>query len=318
MRKLIDAAFSRTRLIILALLAILLAGAQAYTSLPKEAEPDVTIPTIYVSLAHEGISPEDAERLLVRPMEQELQSIPGLDEIRAVAGEGYASLTLEFDAGFDSDEALREVREQVEIAQSELPADTDEPRVQEVSVALFPVLTAALSGSLPERELISRARDLRDALEGLEPVIEVDIAGDRESVLDVIVDPSRLQAYDLSFEQVINNVQRNNRLVAAGAVESAAGNVGVKVPGVIESYSDVQRLPLKTDGERVVTFGDVGQIQRTFKDPNGFARVNDQSAVALEIKKRVGANVIETVEQARAVIAQHQADWGGALQVDYL
>ncbi|WP_070987882.1 efflux RND transporter permease subunit [Halofilum ochraceum] len=318
MRALIDAAFARTRLVGLALIAILIAGAQAYTNIPREAEPEVTIPTAYVSLIHEGISPTDAERLLLRPMEQELQSIPGLEEIRSVAGEGYATLTLEFDAGFDPDAALRDVREKVDIAQSELPAATEEPRVTEVNTALFPVLTVALSGSLPERDLVARARELRDALEGLGPVLEVDLAGDRESVLDVVVDPNRLQAYDLSFDQVVNRVQRNNRLVAAGAVESAAGNIGVKVPGVIETYGDVQALPLKTAGDRVVTFGDVARIQRTFKDPNGFARVDGEPAIALEVKKRVGANIIETVEQARSVIARHRESWGSSVRVDYL
>ncbi|EED35209.1 acriflavin resistance protein [Luminiphilus syltensis NOR5-1B] len=318
MYTLINAAFSRTRLVILALLAILLAGAQAYTSIPKEAEPDVTIPTIYVSLVHEGISPKDAERLLLRPMEQELRAIPGLEEIRSVGSQGHASLTLEFDAGFDPDEALRDVREKVDVAKSELPSETEEPRVQEINPALFPVLTVALSGSLPERELLARARTLRDALEGISSVLEVDIAGDRESVVDIIVDPHRLQAYDLSFDEVLTRVRRNNRLVAAGAVESEAGNISVQVPGVIESYSDVQRLPLKVDGEQVVTFGDVGSIYRTFKDPNGFARVNGEPAIALEVKKRVGANIIETVEEARQIIGQHLTDWEGDLQADYL
>ena len=106
-------------------------------TIPKESQPDVAIPIIYVSMTYQGISPEDAERLLVRPMEKELKAIEGIKEMRAIAGEGHASVTLEFDAGFDSDQALLDVREKVDTAKSKLPAETDEPSIHEVNVALI-------------------------------------------------------------------------------------------------------------------------------------------------------------------------------------
>ncbi|MCG8125754.1 MAG: efflux RND transporter permease subunit, partial [Candidatus Thiodiazotropha taylori] len=143
MNTLIDLAFSRSRAVLLSLLFILLAGAMAYNGIPKESEPDIAVPIIYVSMSHEGISPEDAERLLVRPMEKELQSIAGLKEMKSTAGEGHASVQLEFSAGFDSKQALTDVREKVDIAKVKLPDATDEPEVVEVNVALFPVLTVS-------------------------------------------------------------------------------------------------------------------------------------------------------------------------------
>ena len=135
MNAIIDAAFERTRTVVLAFVMIVIMGAVAYTTIPKEADPDIQIPIIYVSLTYEGISPEDSERLLVRPMEKELQSIEGIKEMRSMAGEGYGSITLEFYAGFDSNKALEDVREKVDIARAELPLETDEPRVNEVNIA---------------------------------------------------------------------------------------------------------------------------------------------------------------------------------------
>lgn len=318
MKSLIDAAFTRTRTVALAFVMIITMGAFAYVSIPKESEPDIPIPTIYVAIPHEGISPEDAERLLARPMEKELQSIEGLKEMRASAGEGYASVVLEFDAGFDPDQALLDVREKVDLAKSELPPDTDEPRVTEINIALFPVLSVALSGDVPERTLVRLARDLRDKLETLGGVLEVDIGGDREAVLEVLVDPTILETYNLSFADVVNSVSRNNQLVAAGALETAAGRMVIKVPGVIEEIDDILTLPVKTVGDTVVKFQDVAAVRRTFKDPQGFARVGNRPALVLEVKKRVGANIIETIEEVKSIVKAEQAVWPAGVQVSFM
>ncbi|MGD2025107.1 MAG: efflux RND transporter permease subunit, partial [Methyloceanibacter sp.] len=285
MNAIIDAAFRRSRTVVLAFVMIIIMGAIAYTTIPKEAEPDIQIPIIYVSMTYEGISPEDSERLLVRPMEKELQSIEGIKEMRSMAGEGYGSVTLEFYAGFDSNKALQDVREKVDIARAELPLETDEPRVNEVNIALFPVITVGLSGNVPERTLVRIARDLRDKIEGLSGVLDVDIGGDREELLEIVVDPMMLETYDISFGDISNTVARNNRLVAAGALESVAGRMVLKVPGVLEDVRDIFSLPVKVVDNTVVKFSDVATIRRTFKDPQGFARVDGAPALALEVKK---------------------------------
>lgn len=318
MYRLIDAAFDRTRTALLLFVFILLSGISAYVDIPKEADPDVAIPLIYVSMTHEGISPEDAERLLIRPMEKELQSIEGLKELTATASEGHASVMLEFDAGFDASRALQDVREKVDIAKTQLPADTDEPSVNEINVALFPVLTAILSGPVEERALVGLARNLQDRIESLPGVLEVDIGGDREELLEVVVDPLVLETYNIGYEELFSLISRNNRLVAAGAMDTGAGRMVVKVPGVIEDMDDVLDLPVKVAGGTVITFRDVALVRRTFKDPQGFARVNGQPAVALEIKKRIGANIIETIEQTRAIIEQARQSWPASIQVDYI
>ncbi|WPL17859.1 Multidrug transporter MdtC [Thiorhodovibrio winogradskyi] len=315
---LIDLAFARSRTVLLTLAFVLISGASAYQSIPKEAEPDVTVPIIYVSMTHEGIAPEDAERLLVRPMEKELQSIEGIKEMTGTAGEGFASVQLEFLAGFDSRKALADVRERVDIAKAELPASTEEPRVHEVNVALFPVLTIALSGSLPERGLVRIARDLKDRIEALSGVLEVDIGGDREALMEILVDPAVMHTYDVSYGELFDLISSNNRLVAAGALETGAGRLVLKVPGVIEDLTDVLAMPVKVADGQVVTFGDVAQIRRGFKDPQGFARVGGQPAVTLEVKKRVGANIIDTIAAVRAIVAEERVHWPASLQVAFM
>ncbi len=317
MRNLIEAAFNRSRTVLALLVLILIAGSTAYITIPKEAEPDVAIPIIYVSMNHEGISPEDAERLLVRPMERELQTIEGIKEMRSTATQGHASVLLEFDAGFDSDRALADVREQVDLAKNELPTDTDEPTVNEVNVALFPVLVVTLAGDVPERTLLTLARDLKDQIEGLREVLEADIAGDREEVVEVIVDPLMLDSYGISYQELIDFIWRNNKLVAAGALDSGQGRFAVKVPGLFESAQDVLSLPVKVEGDRVVTFGDITDVRRTFKDPTSFARVNGRPAISLEISKRVGENIIDTVEKVRAIVDAERARWPDAVKVSY-
>ncbi|WP_346350659.1 efflux RND transporter permease subunit [Oceanimonas sp. AH20CE76] len=318
MRALIQAAVYRSRATLLFFILLLLGGVGAYQVIPKEANPDVTIPMMYVSMALEGISPEDGERLLVRPMEQELRTLEGVKKMTSTASEGHASVMLEFDAGFDPKQALQEVREKVDLAQSELPQEAEEPVVHEINVALFPVLSVALSGPLSEGELVMIARRLKDEIEGIAEVLEVDIGGDREDLLEILVDPQVLDSYGIDYTQLFNLVSRNNRLVAAGSLDTGAGRLAIKVPGVIENLDDVLGLPLKVSGDSVVTFSDVATIRRTFKDPAGFARINGQPGVVLEVSKRAGANIIETIEQVKALLAQAEPLLPDGVEIDYI
>ncbi len=318
MNTLIQAAIERSRTVLLLLLLILTAGGLAYVKIPKEAAPDVDIPIFFVSVTYSGISPEDSERLLVRPLERELQPVAGLKELTSRAGEGFALLRLDFEAGYDNRQAMADVREKVDLARGQLPSGTDEPQVMEVDLSMFPVLVTTLSGPVPERTLVRIARDLRDRLEALPGVLEVQIGGDREDVLEVIADPLVMETYRIPYQQLIEAIDRNNRLVAAGAMDTGAGRVTLKLPGVIESLEDVLELPVKVENGTVVTFGDVATGRRGFKDPEGFARINGQPGVALEIRKRAGANILDTVEQAKAVIAEAQSEWPETVRVDHL
>ena len=312
----IELAMLRSRTVVLSLLVVLIGGVIAYATIPKEAEPDIEIPIIYVSIVHEGISPEDAERLLVRPMEQELRSIEGVKEMTANAYEGGANVQHEFDAGIDTKRALQDVREKTDLAQAKLPNETEEPTVNEVKMSRFdPMLVLNLAGNVPERTLTTIAKDLKEKLEGLTGVLEVNLIGTREELMEVVVDPLAMESYGLDQAQIIQFVSRNNRLVAAGALHSSEGRFPVKVPGVFESAEDVLDLPIKAVGERVVHFGDIAQVRRTYKDAESVARLNGKPALAIEVVQRAGANVLDTIAEVKALIAEEQAYWPGDIEI---
>ncbi len=320
MLAIINAALGRSRTMLMLLVLLLIAGVSTYLVIPKESNPDITIPIIYVSMSHQGISPEDSERLLVRPMEQELRSIEGIKEMTAVAGEGHGSVTLEFSVGVDLDKALTDVRDAVDLVKPNLPEESDEPTVHEVTLAAEQaVLSVVLYGTVPERTAVQIARKLQDKLESYKQILEVDIAGDREDVVEIIVDPLLLESYGLDQAAIYNLIALNNRVVAAGFVDTGYGRFSVKVPSVFESLKDVLELPIKVDGKQVVTFGDIATVRKAFRDPNSYARLNGEKAIVLDIKKRSGENIIETVEIVKAVLsgAQQLDDWPNNLLVKY-
>ncbi len=318
MNAIIDAAFSRSRVVVIALIMILTVGAYAYSAIPKESNPEIPLPLFYVSTGLDGISPTDAERLLLEPMEAEFGSISGLDSMNSDASEGFASIQLEFAPGGDNQEALDKVREAADRVQSDLPDDARDITITEINTALFPIITAILSGPVPERTLNSLAEDLQEEIEGLEGVLEASIGGQRFEFLEVLIDPTVFQTYNLSFDELISQITRNNRLIAAGAIETGSGRIVLKVPGLIEDLSDVMSMPVKVRGDAVVTFGDVATIRRTFEDPDSFARINGQPALALEITKRSGANIIETVAAVKEVVERLQAEWPDSVNVTFL
>ncbi len=318
MTGIIDAAISRTRTILSVLVIVIVAGLISYVNIPKEADPDIPIPFIFVSLTLQGISPEDAERLLIKPVEVEVQSIEGLTEMRSFAAQGVGGVILEFDVNFDKDKALIDVRDKVDNARAELPEDADEPRVVEFNTSTFPVLIVTLSGDVPERTLFRLARRLQDQVEGLGGVLEVELLGQREELLEVVVDPAALESYDVSATELINAVTLNNRLVAAGSLDTGEGRFSVKVPGLIETAEDVYNLPVKTsDSDGLVTLQDIAEIRRTFLDANGYARFNAKPTMALQVTKRVGANIIEVISSVRTLVDEESQNWPSAVQVNY-
>ena len=311
----IDAAISRSRTTVAALALLLVTGFVAYLQIPKEADPDISIPIIYVNLSHEGIAPEDAERLLARPMEIELRSIEGLKELSSTAYHGGAYLLLEFDVGFDADQALIDVREQVDRAKPELPEDTDEPNVVEINLSEFPVIVVTLGGEIPERTLLGIARDLEDRLEGIPSVLDAKIGGERQEVVEIVIDPMLMESYGLDAGQVLQSVARSNTLIAAGQLDTGRGRFAIKVPGLFESVHDILDMPLKVSGDSAIRVRDIATVRRTLKDRKTVARVNGKPALSLEVSKRIGENIIETTDAVRRVVEAERAHWPAGVEV---
>ncbi len=300
----IGAAMSRSRTVLLGLVVIFVAGLYTYLTIPKEAEPDIEVPLIYVRITHDGISPEDAERLLVRPIEQEIRTVEGIKQMTAEAYEGGASISVEFEAGIDTNRALQDIRERVDSASAEFPSETEDPTINEVKMSQEdPMLVLNLAGDVPERALARIADDLKEKIEGVSGVLEVNLIGKREELMEVVVDPLAMESYGLDQAQIINFVARNNKLVAAGALQTSEGRFPVKVPGVFESPEDVLDLPIKAVGERIVHFSDIAEVRRTYKDAESYARLNGKPALAIEVIQRGGTNLIEAKQSKRSSLS---------------
>lgn len=317
MRNPVDYAINHARLTIAILVFLLVAGFVAYVSIPKEAEPDVTIPIVYVNVTQRGISPEDAERLILKPLETNLKSVANVKEMRSAAFEGGGYVLLEFEAGFDSDAAIADVRAKVDDAKSDLPTDADEPTVQEVNLSLFPVLVVSLGGDVPERTLLQLARQAETSIEQVPGVLSAELRGARDEAVEIITEPMLLQSYNVPLDQLISSFNLGNSLVAAGAIESHSGRFAVKVPSLIETPKDILDYPIAVSGNASVKLSDVAEVRPTFKDPTSITRVNGKPAIAIEVSKRTGANLVDTVDATKKVVEELRKTWPGTVEVTF-
>ncbi len=304
--QIVETAIRNARLTISVLIFLMIAGAQAYVTIPKEAEPDVQIPIIYVSMTYQGISPEDSERLLLRPMETSLKTITGIKEMKSTAYQGGGNVLMEFQAGTDLNKALDDVRTKVSEAKRDLPQGTDEPTVNEVNISEFPVLVVTLSGDVPERVLTRAGRELRDRIEEIPGVLDAALQGVRDDLVEVIVDPAKLTSYGIRLDTMIQGVTANNQLIAAGALEGTEGRYAIKVPSLIETIEDVANLPVLSGGNATVRARDIAAIRNTAKDPETITRLDGKPAIAIEVSKRTGANLVDTVDAVKQVTEAFQ------------
>ena len=314
MTGLVDWAAGRARMVLAFIALSILAGAFAYASLPKEGEPDIEIPAIFVSLPFPGISAEDAEKLLVKPMETELADLDGLKSMQATASEGYAIVVLEFEFGWNKSQTLADVRDAMNKAEAEFPDGAEQYTIDEFNFSEFPIVVVNLTDPLPERTLLRVAKDLQDRLEGLDAVLEASLTGHRDEMVEVVIDPLRLEAYNVTAGELISVVTNNNQLIAAGEIETETGAFAVKIPSSFDEQQDIYNLPVKVDGDRVVTLSDLAEIRLTFEDRAGTARFNGENTVALQVVKRKGFNIIDTVALIEAEVDAEVATWPAELR----
>ena len=309
---------NRPKTVLTMMAVMIVAGVLSYISIPKEANPDIDVPVYFVTVNQRGISPGDAERLLVRPLETSLRGLDGLKEVTAIAGQGYAAVILEFNIETEKDKVLADIRDKVDRAQSQLPADADEPIINETSFSLLPTIVVTLSGKVPERTLYRFARRLKDEIESVSTVREANLSGNRTEVLEVVLDLMKLESYDITQTELLTALSQNNQLVPAGFLDDGTGRFNVKVPGLVESARDVYSIPIKQNGEGVVTLGEVAEIKRTFQDASNYTRVNGEPAISIKVVKRIGTNIIANNEEVRRVVKEFSKDWPSTIKVNYL
>ncbi|MCP5038813.1 MAG: efflux RND transporter permease subunit [Rhodobacteraceae bacterium] len=314
MIRIVEIAASRARMVMAFIILSVLAGAVAYVSLPKEGEPDIEIPMLFVSVPFPGISAADAERILLKPMETAMADVEGLKEMSGTASENYAGLLLEFDFNWDKTSVIADVRDAMNGVEGDLPDGADKYQVTEINFSEFPIIVVNLSGNVPERTLIRLAQKMQDRLEGIDAVLDASLTGYREEMLEVVIDPLRLEAYNVTAGELINVVRNNNQLIAAGEVTTPTGAISVKIPSSFDEVTDVYNLPVKVNGDSVVTLGDLATIRLTFQDRTGSARFNGETTLALQVSKRKGFNLIDTAALIRAAVEEERLSWPAELR----
>lgn len=319
MKSYIDAAISRSRTTLSIFTVTLLAGYASYLAIPIEMYPDVQMPMVVTTIIHEGISPEDAERLLAKPAELELKTVDGIVEVTSFSSEGAATIMTEFDINFETSAALAEVRESISRAKARFPQSTEEPIIQEMSAVSLPIVQIAIGGEgVPERTLLRIAEDLQREIELVPQILEAPMVGNREELLEAVINPSKLETYGIPNSAIVQTVTSNNRLIAAGQVDTGQGSFSVKVPGLIEDADDLFNLPLASTERGVLTVSDIAEVRRTFKDATRYSYANHTQTISLNIMKRKGANLVQAMEQIEVIVDEVRPTLPPAVTLFYI
>jgi multidrug efflux pump subunit AcrB len=311
------------RTTILVLTAVLtFGGVYSYVTIPKEANPSIEVPQIVVTTIYPGASPDDVESLITQEIENEIQGVNGIKEIRSTSTEGVSSIIIEFEPDISIDEAFSKVRDKVDVAKSDLPSDVEEPFVSEIDFSQFPILTINLSASYPLTRLKRVAENLEDELEGIQSVLEVDVIGGLDREVQINVDLAKLQGYNLTYMDLVNAVFDENTNVPGGSIDVDELNYLVRIDGEIQDPDELNNLVIASPGGVPVYVRDVANVDFGFAERVSYSRLaifkeedaNDElydlpdeqqgfnQVISLNVKKRSGDNILETVDAVGDVL----------------
>jgi multidrug efflux pump subunit AcrB len=297
----------QNRVSVLVLLAIItIVGIVAYRATPRESFPEIEIPMIAVNTMYAGVSPADMESLVTRPLEEELATVSDLKTLTSTSVEGYSSIIAEFETTIDLDEALQKVREKVDLARPELPAEAEEPMIVEFNFSEVPVMQVNLSGEYDLVRLKEIAEDMQERLEQIPTVLRVDVRGGLEREVQVSVDLRRLQYYNLGITEVIDAIAFENVNIPGGSIDVGSSRYLVRVDGEFPDPALIGDLVVKTVEGRPVYVRDVATVDFGFTERESFARLDGSPVVTLDVIKRSGRNIIETSEEVKRVVAEMQ------------
>ncbi len=299
---------------------LILFGLVSYIRLPKELFPDIVVPTILVQTSYPGNSPADIENLITRPIEKEIDGIKGIKTLTSQSLQDFSMITVEFNTGVDLDKALKDVKDAVDRAKSDLPDDLlTDPVVKDIDLSEFPIITINLSGDYSIEELRKYAEDLQDEIEAVPQISRVEIKGMNEREIKIIVDPYKLQAMNLSFRDIENAIKAENISMSGGEVKSNGTSRSIRILGEFTHVSEIKNIIVKqVDGE-IKYLSDVAQVIDGFEDPTNYARLDHHPVVSLQVIKKGGENLLEATDRIFSIVEQARAS--GALPpnltVDY-
>ena len=302
MIKIVDFALSKAKTTMMIALMVVIAGSYARQEIPIAASPNVQLPFISVSVFLDGASPGDTSRLIARPLENRLKTITGVKNISSTSSLSFARIFLEFEVGFDMDQALVDIKQGVEETKYELPREAEDPQIAEYSEASFPVMNISIVGSSSIRQKVFYAKELKDKVEAREEILQARLSGAPEEVLEGVINKSKMESYEVTLSDIYYSVSNNNLIIPGGTQDTGKGSFNIEVPSIIETAQDVYSIPIKVTKDAIVTLGDITDVKRTFKDFTSYARVNGEDAVTLELSLRESANAINASNAIRDIL----------------
>jgi multidrug efflux pump subunit AcrB len=304
-----------TTVSVLAVLLIIF-GVYCYKALPRESEPDITIPNVFISTEYKGVSPTDIETAVTIEIEKKLKGLEGLKKIESVSSEGKSMINVEFVTGTDIDKALQDVKDKVDEAKGDLPNDLeDDPSVFEVNFSQLPIIVLSLSGTCGLPCLKEIADDLQDDIEALTGVMEVEVNGGLEREIRVEVVPEKLSYYGLTINSLQAAVQSENQNTSGGAIRLGSGRYQLRVPGEFKTPEEIYGLVIGIHKGEPVYLKDVAQVIDGFKEESSISRLNGRDAVNLAIKKRSGENIITISKEVDKILKKERAHWPQGTEV---
>ena len=316
MTQIIDFALRKAKTTLLLALMVIIAGSYARQEIPIAAAPNVQLPFITVSVFLDGASPNDTSRLIARPLENRLKTVTGVKNIRSTSYLSFARIFLEFEVGFDIDQALVDVKQGVEEIKYQLPLEAEDPQIEEYSEASFPVMNISIVGGQSIRQKVFYARELKDRIEPIEQILEVNMTGAPEEVLEGVINKAKMESYGVTLSDIYYSVSNNNLIIPGGKQDTGRGSFNIEVPSIIESAKDVYAIPVKVTKDAIVTLGEIATVKRTFKDFTSYARVNGQDAVTLEVSLRESANAIDASNAIRNILKDFESSLPDNLKIE--
>ena len=282
-------------------------GISSYLSLPRENYPEINTNEVFVSSVFPGNTAEDMERLITDPLEEELKGVPNLVGIESTSLENFSLITVEFDENISKESAKLKVQDKIDAVTSSADWPTFnnakvEPNAFEFSISEeIPILNIGLSGDHPIEEIKFYGELLQDKIEQMSEIKEVALRGVQDFEIEVAVDLMKMTAAAISFDDIINAIRRGNSTVSAGNIEGNGLRRNIRVIGEIESPEELKNFVLKRQNGTVY-MGDVAEIRFKEKEKNSYARSDNKESIVLDIKKRSGKNLIQTVQKIRIII----------------
>lgn len=289
---------------VMLVLLLVVFGLNAYPSLGIDLNPDIDFPIVNVTITYTGASPEEMESLITKPVEDAVSSVSGIKTLSSISREGSSQTTIEFEFGTDAKLAANEVREKVAGVRRRLPEEIDEPVVQRFDISAQSILYFSLSSDVRERgEIRKIAVDLvKDDLQRLDGVAEVNVYGAAEREIQIYLDPQKLEAYQVTFQRILELANSQNINTPGGRVNEKGTELTVRTIGKYRNVQDIKDIVVANQGGRLIRMSDVANVEDGWAEERVYARTNGIPSVMVAVQKQSGSNTVDVAERVKAQI----------------